>query len=75
MKEKLGDIADGTATSNELESKVDCTFEIVGLKITDVDSWSVDDAKLEYEGFKTAAVAALESDDVEVTTIAVVSLL
>ena len=75
MKEKLGDTADGTATSIELESKGDCTFEVVGLKITDVDSWSVDDAKLEYEGFKTAAVTALESDDVGVTTTAVVSLL
>ena len=75
MKEKLGDTADGTATSNELESKVDCTFEVVGLKITDVDSWSVDDAKLEYEGFKTATATALESDDVEVTTTAIVSLL
>lgn len=75
MKEKLGDTADGTATSNELESKVDRTFEVVGLKITDVDSWSVDDVKLEYEGFKTAAVTALESGDVEVTTTAVVSLL
>lgn len=75
MKEKLGDTADGTATSNELESKVDCTFEVVGLKIRDVDSWRVDDAKLEYEGFKTAVVTAPESDDVEVTTTAVVSLL
>lgn len=75
MKEKLGDTADGTATSNELESTVDCAFEIVGLKITDVDSWSVDDVKLEYESLKTAAVTALESDGAEVTTTAVVSLL
>lgn len=72
MKEKLGDTA---ATSNELESTVDCAFEIVGLKITDVDSWSVDDVKLEYESLKTAAVTALESDGAEVTTTAVVSLL